>query len=181
MTRKEVLVARETKTERERRQVAGFLRDFIAYDKLESVEPDPPDVRVLRNGSPILNLEVTEYHDDPEEVASNKRWTERLWPKVDELRRKDPSAKNILGFIVFSNSKLPTLNRADDEQLADELVRLAKQVGSTLGNSEHLKNLFLGPCGPCFLPHYPNASTALEFLPERGMASLLAACRGGYL
>ena len=62
---------RETKTEREKRQVEGFLRNLLAYDNVESMENnDPPDVRVWQDGRVILNLEVTEYHADPEEVAA---------------------------------------------------------------------------------------------------------------
>lgn len=109
---------------------------------LDSVEPDPPDIRVWHNSLPILNLEVTEYHVDREQVATNSRWRERLWPKVDVLRRKDCSLRDILGFVVFSDSTLPALNKREDEQLADELVRIAKHVGSMLGDSEELKISF---------------------------------------
>jgi hypothetical protein len=71
------LVPRETKTEREKRQVEGFLRNLLAYDDIESMENnDPPDVRVWQGGRVILNLEVTEYHVDPTEVAANSRWNQ---------------------------------------------------------------------------------------------------------
>src|SRR4051812_43855238 len=114
----------------------------MAYDNLESVQPDPPDVRVWQNGTVILNLEVTEYHVDGGEVATNSRWTERLWPEIDGLRKQDPCLKDIYGFVVFSESKLPALSKAEDEGLAAELVQLANQVGSKLGDSEKLRISF---------------------------------------
>src|SRR5271165_4156570 len=128
-------MGREKKSEREKRQAAGFLRDHVAYDDLECVNPDPPDIRVWHNGSAVLDLELTEYHIDDEKVGISIRWAEKLWPKVDELRRKDNTLANIHGFIIFSNSKLPGLRKNEADQFASELVKLAAQVGPMLGDA----------------------------------------------
>ena len=131
---------RETKADREKRQVEGFLRNLLAYDDVESMENnDPPDVRVRQGGRVILNLEVTEYHADPEEVAANSKWNVRLLPKIDELRKQDASLKDIYALVAFSGGEVPRLSKEDNDSLAEELVRLAGEVGSTLADSESLK------------------------------------------
>jgi hypothetical protein len=98
-------VSQETKLDREKRQAAGFLSGLVTYDDLEPPPNDPPDIRVMRDGSVVLHLEVTEYHADRAEVANNKRWSVRLWPKIDELRRQDESLKDIRAFVAFAGSQ----------------------------------------------------------------------------
>jgi hypothetical protein len=137
-------VARETKTEREKRQVECFLRNLLAFDDVESMENnDPPDVRIWKGGRVILNLELTEYHVDPEEVAANSKWNVRLLPKIDELRKQDASLTDIYALVAFNGGKVPRLSKADNDSLAAELVRLAGEIGSTLAGSESLKISFL--------------------------------------
>jgi hypothetical protein len=106
------------------------------------VEPDPPDIRVWCNGSPVVELEFTEYHVNHEEVATSDRWANLLWPKVDELRRKDDALKAVGAWVNFFDTKLPSLGKKEIEQFANELVELARQVTSTLGSSEDLKISF---------------------------------------
>ena len=136
-------MAQESKSDREKRQATAFLQDVVVFDQLESVKPDPPDIRVSYNGSPILNLELTEYHIDDDQVATNARWAKVLWPKVDELRKNQAALQGIHGFVVFSDNKLPPLRRQETDQFADELVRLAEQVSPTLGAAGELKISFL--------------------------------------
>ncbi len=135
---------RETKTDREKRQAEGFLSGLVIYDKLEQREPpnDPPDIRLWRDGFVVLHLEVTEYHDDEQEVANNSRWNVRLWPKIDDLRKQDPALKYIYAFVAFSGNKVPRLSQAENIGLADELVKLAGEVGGNLKDTESLKLSF---------------------------------------
>lgn len=137
-------MARETKIDREKRQAEGFLRGFVAYDSLESREPpnDPPDIRLWRDGSVVLHLEVTEYHEDEAEVANNSRWNVRLRPKIDELMKQDPSLKDIRAFVAFSGGEVPRLSLAVNIGLAEELVKLAGEVGGSLKETESLKLSF---------------------------------------
>jgi hypothetical protein len=137
-------MARETKTEREKRQSEGFLPGLITYDELEPLEPpnDPPDIRLWRDGSVVLHLEVTEYHYDEAEVNYNSRWNVRLRPKIDELMKQDPALKDIRAFVAFSNSEVPVLTQTENIDLAEELVTLAREVGGSLTENESLKLSF---------------------------------------
>lgn len=147
-------MAQESKSDREKRQATAFLRDLVVFDQLEPVKPDPPDIRVSHNGSPILNLELTEYHIDDDQVATNARWAKDLWPRVDALRRREAALSGILGFVVFSDNKLPSLRRQDSDQFAGELVRLAGQVSQELLATDKLKISFsprTDPARPPFI------------------------------
>ncbi len=135
-------MGQKEKCAREKNQAAGFLAGLVTYDDLECVEPDPPDIRVWHNGSPILNLELTEYLVDDEQVATNSRWSKGLWPKVDVLRRKTIALRDIYGFVAFSDSRLPGLRKREAEQFADEIVRLAEHVAPTLSASGDLEVSF---------------------------------------
>ncbi len=136
-------MSREEKTAREKRQAEGFLSGLITYDELEQPSDDPPDLRLSRDDSVILHLEVTEYHEDEQEVGRNSKWNDRLWPKIDDLRKQDPELTNIYAFVVFSAGKVPRLSEEENIGLAEELVKLAGEVRPGLKENESLKLSFM--------------------------------------
>lgn len=150
-------MARETKSEREKRQAEGFLTGLIDYDKLEQPSDDPPDIRLWRDDSVILHLEVTEYHADEEEVGRNSKWNDRLWPKIDDLRKQDPALKDISACVPFSAGKVPRLSEEENIGLAEELVKLAGEVRKGLKESDSLKVSFAARsvCTPVPVPGSP--------------------------
>jgi hypothetical protein len=159
----EAEMTKETKEDREKRQAAAFLQGVLVYDHLECVKPDPPDVRVWRSSSPVLNLELTEYHADEKQVAKTMRWATGLWPKVDARRRTDVMLGDIYGFVVFSDQKLPSLTKREVDQFAGELVALAGQVARRLGVGDERKIHFLPRADAVSHPFVP---PVLHLLPK---------------
>jgi hypothetical protein len=86
------------------------------------------------------------------EVAANSQWNVRLWPKIEELMKQEPSLKDIHAFVAFSGSEVPSLPKPQFEGLATELVKLAGQVGPTLADAEELKISFMSRSSGSSLP-----------------------------
>jgi hypothetical protein len=148
-------VPQETKSDREKRQAARFLDGLVTYDCLECVTPDPPDICVSNQGSPVLLLELTEYHIDDDRVAMTSRWAKSLWPLIDQERRAHQALEHIYGFVVFSDMQLPSFRRRDAQAFSTELLRLATHVESTLTPTEERKISFLARSDVATVPIIP--------------------------
>jgi hypothetical protein len=114
---------RLTKKEREKAQVRAFLVGRrMPFQSLED-GPDPPDVRVLRDGLPSLGVEVTEYHPDADRVGIQLRWSQ-LREILDELIRQSPALKGVHIGPIFQDNRIPSRSR--HLAIAEELVRCAE-------------------------------------------------------
>ncbi|WP_148597528.1 hypothetical protein [Aquisphaera giovannonii] len=129
------------KKERERRQVAALLRDE-AYLIVQSAALDPPDVCVRRDGKTILVVEVTAYHSGNAQVRASDKWNNRLWPKIDDLRRQEAILKGIMGSVAFKDINALRLNQEQYSTLATEIVELARSISPNLDDHERVKATF---------------------------------------
>ena len=77
----------------------------MIFQSLEDGQ-DPPDVRVLRNGSPPLDIEVREYHPDVDRVGMEKRARQFL-DILDGLVQQQALLKGVHFNVTFRKPGIP--------------------------------------------------------------------------
>jgi hypothetical protein len=114
-----------SKRDREKGQVRAFLDGRgILFQRLED-GPDPPDVHVIRDGLPLLDIEVTEYHPEADHVGIEMRWNQ-LRGCLNELIRQRPVLRGVHVGPIFVDNKIPSARRhqAITEELGNAFKRL---------------------------------------------------------
>jgi hypothetical protein len=116
---------RPEKKRREWEQVHVFLhaRGIRCFNLKDGC--DPPDVRVIQDGSPALDIEVREYHAEADRVGVEKRW-HQLRAVIDDLIKQRPTLKGVALLPIFQNHRIPS--RRHHQEIGDELTRCAEFV-----------------------------------------------------
>ena len=108
-------MTRPSQKEYEKRHAARFLKYLLDYTSLDpsADEEKDPDIRVRRLDGDI-GLEITEYHSLAPQgksgrprVANEATWWRKLWPIIDDERKKRPILRNIQAYVQFADSQLP--------------------------------------------------------------------------
>jgi hypothetical protein len=117
---------RKTKKEREVTQVRAFLEAItMPFLEVLSVDADPPDVRVSREGLPALDFEVSEYHSSPDRVAMEKRASE-LREILNALLEQKPALNGVSLRLLVEDAKMP--RRHEQASLAQQLIQCVETI-----------------------------------------------------
>jgi hypothetical protein len=121
----------EIQKEKEERCVKAFLAGLTDYTSIECRER--PDFVVRRDTASDFALEVTEYHQEVEDLgiptsAFEARWWKELEPLLEQERKARPTLEDVVAHLQFHGPELP--KKGVQPKLASELVRLVERVAS---------------------------------------------------
>jgi hypothetical protein len=116
---------RPEKKAREKGQVRAFLGSRLLSFKGIEEGQDPPDVQVIQDGFPALNIEITEYHAEVGRVGIEKRWRQ-LAETIYDLIKQRPALKGVSADPIFLDHRIPS--RIHHGEIACELLRCAEFV-----------------------------------------------------